>query len=63
MDTTPTSWEGYALMYGTFENRFLEWRATVTVCQNSKKKWLFDVFARLRLSSLRENPLILPEYF
>jgi len=46
------------MMYGTAENRFLERRATVAVCQNSRKKWLFDVFARLRWRFLRENSLI-----
>jgi hypothetical protein len=50
------------MMDGTSENRVLERRTTVTVCQNSKKKWLFDVFAQLRLRFLRENPLIPPEY-
>jgi len=29
---------------GTSENRVLERRATVVVCQDSKKKWLFDGF-------------------
>jgi hypothetical protein len=50
-------------MDGTFENRVLERRASVTVRQNSKKKWLFDMFARFRLRSLRENLLIPPEYW
>jgi hypothetical protein len=50
------------MMDGTSENRVLERRATMVVCQYSKKKWFFDVFAQLRLRFLRENPLILPEY-
>ena len=32
----------------TFENaedRLTKWRVMVAVCQQSKKKWLFDVFA------------------
>ncbi len=33
------------MMCGTVENRVLEWRATVAVCQRSKKKLLFDIFA------------------
>ena len=28
------------MMCGTVETRFLEWRATVAVCQNSGKRWL-----------------------
>ena len=50
------------MMYRTFENRVLEWRATVTVCLNGKKEWLFGVWTQLRLCSLRVNPLIPPEY-
>jgi len=50
------------MMDGTFENLVLEQMATVTICQSSKKKWLFDIFTRLRLRFVRENPLIPPEY-
>ncbi len=50
------------MMCGTAENRLTEGRATVAVCQKSKKKLLFDVFARLRWIFLRENSLIPPEY-
>ena len=50
------------MMCRTAKHRLTEWRVTVALCQHSKKKWLFDVFARLRLRFLRENSLILPEY-
>jgi hypothetical protein len=50
------------IMYGIFENLVLEWRVPVTVYQNSRKKWLLYVFARLRCCFLRKNSLILPEY-
>ncbi len=33
------------MMCGTVENRFLEWRATVAVCQNGAKKRGLDVCA------------------
>jgi len=35
------------MMCGTAENRVLEWRITVAVCQNGAKKWILDVCARL----------------
>jgi len=49
-------------MCGIAENRVPELRATVAVCQNSRKKWLFDVFARIRWLFLRENLLIPLKY-
>jgi len=33
------------MMYGTAENRVLEWRAMVAVCQKSMKKLPLDIFA------------------
>jgi len=33
------------MMFGTAENRLTKWRSMVAVCQSSRKKWLFDVFA------------------
>jgi len=50
------------MMCGTAENRVLEWRSTVAVCQYSGKKWLFEVFARFRCRFLRKNSLGRPEY-
>ncbi len=38
---------GAGMMCGTVENQFVEWRATVAVCQNSEKKRVLDVRARL----------------
>ncbi len=35
------------MMFGTVENRFLVWRATVVVCQDSGKNRVLDVRARL----------------
>jgi hypothetical protein len=35
------------MMCGTVENRFLEWRATVAVCQNGGEKRILDVRTRL----------------
>jgi len=35
------------MMCGTVENGFLEWRATVAVCQNGGKKRILDVRVRL----------------
>jgi len=35
------------MMCRTVENRFLEWRATVAVCQNDGKKRVLDVRVRL----------------
>ncbi len=35
------------MMCGTVENRFVEWRATVAVCQDSEKKRILDVRVRL----------------
>jgi len=35
------------MMCGTAENLVLKWRGTAAVCQNSGKKWVFDVHARL----------------
>jgi hypothetical protein len=35
------------MMCGTAENRVLEWRTTVAVCQDGAKKWILDVCARL----------------
>ncbi len=49
------------MMRRTAKNRLTEWRATVAVCQNSGKKWLFDVCARLRWHFLRDNSLVSPE--
>jgi hypothetical protein len=33
-------------MCGTAIKRFIEWGPTIAVCQDSRKKWLFDVRAR-----------------
>ena len=35
------------MICGTAENRVLKWRGTAAVCQNSGKKGLLDVCARL----------------
>ncbi|MHC4389258.1 MAG: hypothetical protein ACYSX1_11725 [Planctomycetota bacterium] len=35
------------MMCRTVENRFVEWRATVAVCQNSGKRWLLGVSVQL----------------
>jgi len=35
------------MMFETAENRVLEWRATVAVCQNGAKKRVLDVCAGL----------------
>jgi len=35
------------MMCGTVENRFVEWRATVAVCQDSVKKRVLEVRVRL----------------
>jgi hypothetical protein len=35
------------MMCGTVENQFREWRATVAVCQNSRKRWLLDIGVQL----------------
>jgi len=35
------------MMFETAENRVLEWRTTVAVCQNGAKKWILTVCARL----------------
>ena len=34
-------------MCGIVENRVLEWKATVAVCQNSGKKWVLGVCVQL----------------
>ena len=48
------------MMYGTAENRVLERRASVAVCQNSRKRWLLDVsvqlFGRFGLDNLLGRP-------
>jgi len=49
------------MMCGTVENRFLEWRATVAVCKNSRKRWLLDISVQLFWRFLRENSLGRPE--
>jgi len=49
------------MMCGTVENRVLEWRATVAVCQNSRKRWLLGVSVQLFWRSLRNNSLGRPE--
>ncbi len=49
------------MMCGTVENRFLEWRATVAVCQNSRKRWLLGVSVQLFGRFLRDNSLGRPE--
>ena len=40
----------------TAENRVLEWRATVAVCQYSGKKWVLDACVRL-LGGFRHDML------
>ena len=49
------------MMSGTVENRVLEWRATVAVYQNSRKRWLLDIAVQLFLHFLRDNSLGRPE--
>jgi hypothetical protein len=51
------------MMCGTAEDRVLEWRATVAVCQNGGKKQVLDVRARLLGRSLRANSLGRPEIY
>jgi hypothetical protein len=47
------------MMCGTAENQVPEWRATVVVCQNSKKKRFLDVRAWLFWCFFSDK---LPEY-
>ena len=49
------------MMYGTAENQVPEWRATVAVCKNSRKRWLLDISVRLFWRFLRDNSLGRPE--
>ena len=35
------------MMCGTVENQVPEWRATVAVCKNSRKRWLLDISVQL----------------
>jgi hypothetical protein len=49
------------MMCGTAENRFLEWRATVAVCQNSSNKQILDTSAWLLGRFLRQGMLNLLE--
>jgi hypothetical protein len=49
------------MMCGTVENEFLEWRATVAVCQNSRKRWLLDIGIQLFWRFLRDNSVGQPE--
>ncbi len=49
------------MMCGIVENRIMEWRAPVAVCQNSKKRRLLDVSARIFWRFLLDNSLGLPE--
>jgi hypothetical protein len=49
------------MMCGTVENRVLEWRATVTVCQNTGKRWVLGVCVQLFACFLRDNSLERPE--
>lgn len=50
------------MICGTAENRVLEWRAAVKVRRDSRKKWLFEVFARFHCHFLRTNSLIPTEH-
>ncbi len=50
------------MMCGTVENQVLEWRETVAVCKNSKKKWILHTNMSLFLCFLRHGMLDLPEY-
>ncbi len=43
------------------KSRFMEWRATVTVCQNSMKRRLLDVSVQLFGRFFRDNSLGRPE--
>ena len=45
------------MMCGTVENQFLEWRATVAMCQNSRKRWLLGVNVQLSGRFLGDNSL------
>jgi len=49
------------MMFGTAENRVLKCRATVVVCQNSRKKWLLGVNVQLFGRFLLYNSLERPE--
>ncbi len=49
------------MMFETAENRVLEWRTTVAVCQNSGKKWVLGVCVQLFACFLRDNSLGRPE--
>jgi hypothetical protein len=49
------------MMCGTVENRVLEWRARVAVCQDSRRRWLLDVSVQLLARVLRDKSLGRPE--
>ncbi len=49
------------MMCGTPENRVLEWRARVAVCQNSGKKLILHTNTTLFLCLMRHGVLNLPE--
>ncbi len=49
------------MMFGTVENRVPEWRATVAVCQNGRKRWLLGVNVQLLGRFLRDNSRGWPE--
>ena len=44
-------------MCGTVESQVPDWRATVVVCQNGRKRWLLGVSVQLFGRSLRDNSL------
>jgi hypothetical protein len=50
------------MMCGTVENRVLEWRARVAVCQNSGEKRILHAKTLLFLCFLLPGMLNLPEY-
>ena len=49
------------MMCGTAENRVPEWRATVAVRKNSRRRWLLDISVQLFRRFLRDNSLGRPE--
>ena len=45
------------MMCGTLENQVPEWRPTVAVRKNSRKRWLLDISVQLFWRFLRDNSL------
>lgn len=49
------------MMCGIVENRVPEWRASVAVCKDSRKRRLLDISVQLFWRFLRDNSLGRPE--